>query len=1260
MPRFTGAALLALLICLLPVVIIVHADDDAPGPAPAVVPAIRVNARPLDDTHVRVLLQSTLSNIGWLAVGFGERMEGSDIVVTWRMDDGTPVVSHRRGVPEHQEPQYVQGSDLATLSVTPDAGEEEVSSFTYSVEFDLFTPALMREVTSEPQRFIWAYGMAKPDSSDPGARLTPHSPQSKGFFEAGLLGRPSDDETFTWEKAAARAAAALLSQSNDLPNDALDAAPDGANVGRPPFNPDGTPSEGVEPLPGSVVLENATVTGPMAPSETGVARAAGGARSEAEEKERYRLLIKAHGSLMFIAWGVLAPIGLFLARYTSGGTYNYIPVHSSTMFFGTVLLTVISFILAAAATGGYHFDAMTKGPHVVIGLIMFLGTILQPVLALLPRSYRTRNYSLKNRARTVTENIHKWLGRSLQILAIANLYLGLTLYERSNTVYSSVWSLFSIWLILLAALFAFFEGRATVTTSIPPLDATYHPPSKEDAAWVQNLRAYVGSVSTDDDRSISTDSTVVAGGRGSVRISVASRSSSGRSSMRSSLRSSYSPLMSAENATPPAGGVPPEAAVMNFLGGERLSFFGDEREEETTGLVSSAAHSVEDSGPIVVRVDAEGGEAPQRASLPLPPIPALAPPCEGEEKELGDGLENSWSLSRKREKRTSKRGQTTIRSSDRRKLRAEVLKTFPSLTEEQLNLVLPTAREDETVAVKFTAHSGVVGVMYVVAGEPMFFRIDEGGVVPTVYALWKVPSMLPTLTTHGVVMKKLIDGADLMLPGVIIPSEGFEPDSTNWKVGDPVGVVVKGNPFPMAVGFAIVSGSEVRMALRTMGGMRGKGVRTLHAVGDFVWSAGSKMGVPGVTGEAEDSDEYEAVDDDAPATTDDIADPVSTLSISETTPSPSQHTEASSETPPTVTPAEMDKLLEEALITAIKLKLMDDPKSYPVTASVLYESFVLPCRADRTVIDVKMSGFKKLAKFLKAMEKKGYIKLKERNGETLLMSVNRKHPEIAAFDPPRKLARAISASSVALTVGKATAASPSSAVSSPSAALASSIAIVELYRATGGLAKVFGEIGVGRDAYLTRQEVKAVIDEYVKSKDLVADDPRLVKLDAGLAEALHRKDESDVDVIGRESLMTRVMEKLSPFHRIAIPGLEAVIRKGTPKPINITVEIRQGRKTVTRITGVETYGIDPEILASELKVLCASSTTVSPLPSKTSTPLFEVMIQGSKVREVCGCLAEKYFLPFTGGGSGGGVVNYGGRGGPQCKFVEVLDKTEKK
>lgn len=58
-------------------------------------------------------------------------------------------------------------------------------------------------------------------------------------------------------------------------------------------------------------------------------------------------------------------------------------------------------------------------------------------------------------------------------------------------------------------------------------------------------------------------------------------------------------------------------------------------------------------------------------------------------------------------------------------------------------------------------------MVYCVDKQPMFFELDGGQLVPTLYTLWATPDILPYFTTHEAVLPKLSNGADLMLPGVV-------------------------------------------------------------------------------------------------------------------------------------------------------------------------------------------------------------------------------------------------------------------------------------------------------------------------------------------------------------------------------------------------------------------------------------------------------------------------------------------------------------
>jgi translation initiation factor 2D len=85
-----------------------------------------------------------------------------------------------------------------------------------------------------------------------------------------------------------------------------------------------------------------------------------------------------------------------------------------------------------------------------------------------------------------------------------------------------------------------------------------------------------------------------------------------------------------------------------------------------------------------------------------------------------------------------------------------------------------------------------------------------------------------------------------MLPGVIIPDSGIEHP---YKIGDVVGVIIRGNPFPLAVGKMLVT---KEMMIKS--GMRGKGVEMVHTYADTLWASGSKEDPPEVAVNLGDSD----------------------------------------------------------------------------------------------------------------------------------------------------------------------------------------------------------------------------------------------------------------------------------------------------------------------------------------------------------------------------------------------------------------------
>lgn len=86
-----------------------------------------------------------------------------------------------------------------------------------------------------------------------------------------------------------------------------------------------------------------------------------------------------------------------------------------------------------------------------------------------------------------------------------------------------------------------------------------------------------------------------------------------------------------------------------------------------------------------------------------------------------------------------------LKATEKKKFRAKINSSFPDVTEDNLNDLVPT--KSSVSIVKIIANNGVQLQVYTVDKRPMFFDI-ENKMFPTVYTMWIVHGMLPVFTTH--------------------------------------------------------------------------------------------------------------------------------------------------------------------------------------------------------------------------------------------------------------------------------------------------------------------------------------------------------------------------------------------------------------------------------------------------------------------------------------------------------------------------------
>lgn len=109
-----------------------------------------------------------------------------------------------------------------------------------------------------------------------------------------------------------------------------------------------------------------------------------------------------------------------------------------------------------------------------------------------------------------------------------------------------------------------------------------------------------------------------------------------------------------------------------------------------------------------------------------------------------------------------------------------------------------------------------------------------------------------------------------------------------------------------------------------------------------------------------------------------------------------------------------------------------------------------------------------------------------------------------------------------------------------------------------------------------------------------------------------------------------VLQKLQLFTKLIVTRngrSEEVLKKGDVKNIHVGVEDRHaGRKFITKVSGLEYFGIDIDEFSVTLQKKHNTSASVGDLPGKNETGK-EVMIQGNLLQEILVFLETKYGIP---------------------------------
>ncbi|XP_048962832.1 eukaryotic translation initiation factor 2D isoform X4 [Canis lupus dingo] len=509
---------------------------------------------------------------------------------------------------------------------------------------------------------------------------------------------------------------------------------------------------------------------------------------------------------------------------------------------------------------------------------------------------------------------------------------------------------------------------------------------------------------------------------------------------------------------------------------------------------------------------------------------------------------------------------TAIKGSDRRRLRADVAAAFPGLGTDQVSVLVPGKEELNTV--KLYAHRGDAVTVYVSGGNPILFELEKN-LYPTVYTLWSYPDLLPTFTTWPLVLKKLVGGADLMLPGLVVPPAGLP----QVQKGDLCAITLVGNRAPVAVGTAAMSTAEMLTS-----GLKGRGFSMLHTYQDhlcFSRRSGDKSSLPSIAPLALDPPDLEkeesimadpAMQEDLRCLTlegeDENGEAQQQMcgrkSLSEASEDSNSRGLNPDPTDSRTLQEQMDELLQRCFLHALKCQVKK--ADLPLLTSTFLGNHMFSCCPKGRQLDIKKSSYRKLSKFLQQMQQEQIVQVEELSkGVESIVAVDWKHPR--------------------------------------------------------------------KGSILEGGEVRTIIINYAKKNDLVdANNKNLVKLDPILCDCILEKNEQHtVMKLPWDSLLTRCFEKLQPAYQVSFPGQEPIVKKGKICPIDISLAQRASNKKVTVVRNLEPYGLDPCSVASILQQRCQASTTVTPAPGAKDS--LQVQIQGNQVHHLSRLLLEEYRLP---------------------------------
>jgi len=601
-----------------------------------------------------------------------------------------------------------------------------------------------------------------------------------------------------------------------------------------------------------------------------------------------------------------------------------------------------------------------------------------------------------------------------------------------------------------------------------------------------------------------------------------------------------------------------------------------------------------------------------------------------------------------------------LKNSAVRKLRGEIEAIFPGL-KPYIEDLFPS--KSKWIANKCAQK--VIVYTEAKSSEPYFFHLNngKGPLIPTVYLCWRFPDSIPIWFTPPDVWRRLHNGADLMLAGAYPGGKnGFQ----EFPKGAVRAVCIVGNPHVVAIGTTHVDSTFIKKNGRT-----GKGLIICHLYADPLWAMGSKSKpnegflknkVVPIMKEREDDEEEgeESEEAEEPATEesdhkegktgggerpehehgarnggdekrkDDGEDNEDDGTVQEREADEdnehgnSEETQEGGEkgTEAKVTEeeiAEMKQNMDDA-IEDLFFRALVRVEALPIAAADLYSEHMLPLLGKGDRVELKKSNYKKLANFVKSMEKEEVIALKQRKDGAVITGINRGHSSVQEYELRAKHEKIKGGDKKKKQRRKR---EPGRELDVKMLYMPSQKMMRDIFEPQGCKSKL-----------VDMQSARRLLWGYVSANELGADSGKGVLIDPILRDVMFQKNHAlkNKDVVSKRDLAKALTQNLQAYYCILFEDEEdeyldqSMFKRGSPPEILIAKGARQGNKCVTMVKGVEPWEIDAKDLATLIRKKYACSTTVQTTVEKKKD-IQVVIAQGELMSEIKGFLTHTFGVP---------------------------------